>query len=94
MFRIGSITKTMTVYALLVQDKISLDIPITKMVPELLHAVDDDDDDDDELLTLGRSVDWQHVTLRQLASQLGGIGRGGTLAQFPASRFPSLISGQ
>ena len=78
----------MTVYALLAQDKISLDIPITDMVPELLHTTDDDDDD--ELRRIGRPVDWQHVTLRQLASQLGGIGRGGRLTQVPASRTPLL----
>lgn len=64
-FRIASISKTLTVYALLLQPNVSLDDPITKWLPELLENKNDDD---------GR-IEWDQITLRSLASHLGGIHR-------------------
>jgi CubicO group peptidase (beta-lactamase class C family) len=65
-FRIASVSKTFTVYAALLEGKINLDDPITKYVPELTDPP-----------PYIFSVDWHHVTIRSLASQLSGISRDG-----------------
>lgn len=63
-FRIASISKTFTVYALLLQESIHLDDVVTKFLPELM-----DREERDGL------VSWDRITVRSLASQLSGIPR-------------------
>ncbi|MCJ1358694.1 MAG: hypothetical protein MMC33_008694 [Icmadophila ericetorum] len=59
-FRIASCSKTFTVLALLLQNGISLDDPVSKHIPQLLGE---------------SKVDWSDVSLRSLASQLSGIAK-------------------
>jgi CubicO group peptidase (beta-lactamase class C family) len=63
-FRVASISKTFTVYAILLQHGINLEDPITKYIPELLEG------EKDKYL-----VQWDQITIRSLASQLSGISR-------------------
>jgi CubicO group peptidase (beta-lactamase class C family) len=62
-YRIASVTKMMTVYALLLQQNVNLDDPVTNYVPKLLDS------------GLGR---YQKITLRMLAGQISGAARDGT----------------
>lgn len=69
-YRIGSISKLFTVYMFLMEaGDIHFHEPITKYVPELAgqssKAVQDP----------VAAVDWDHITIGNLASQMGGIGR-------------------
>ena len=64
-FRIASCSKVFTVYAVLLEAGIQLDDPITKYLPELAKG-------DGETMP----VKWEEITIRSLASQLSGIGRG------------------
>lgn len=63
-FRVASISKTFTVYAVLLQHGINLEDPVTKYIPELLEGEKDD-----------YMVQWDQITIRSLASQLSGISR-------------------
>ncbi len=66
-FRIASISKTFTVYALLLQD-VRLDSVVTEYLPELAAATP-------QSATTTTVVNWSHVTVEMLASQLGGVAR-------------------
>lgn len=68
-FRIASISKSFTVYAVLLENKINLDDPITKYIPELDELQPAD--------SLGFYAEWDQITIRSLASQLSGIAREG-----------------
>jgi CubicO group peptidase (beta-lactamase class C family) len=61
-YRVASVTKMMTVYALLLQEGVNLDDPVTNFVPGLLEAGLDN---------------YRNVTLRMLASQTSGTARDG-----------------
>lgn len=63
-FRIASISKTITMYALLLEKSIALDDPVTLYIPELMHRKEEP-----------WLVNWEQVTLRSLASYLGGLPR-------------------
>ncbi|OKL58473.1 hypothetical protein UA08_06348 [Talaromyces atroroseus] len=63
-FRIASISKTITVYALLRENSINLDDPVTLYIPELIQGVQEP-----------WLVHWDQVTLRSLASFLSGMPR-------------------
>ena len=70
MYRIGSISKLFTVFALLVENgDANFNDPITKFVPELR----------DSWMVKQKgvvnAVQWKDVTLGALASQMSGIGR-------------------
>jgi CubicO group peptidase (beta-lactamase class C family) len=66
-FRIASISKSFTVYALLLENKINLDDAITKYIPELLEQ---------QPAHKGNWYpQWDEITIRSLASQLSGIAR-------------------
>ncbi|KAF2137390.1 uncharacterized protein K452DRAFT_208381, partial [Aplosporella prunicola CBS 121167] len=66
-YRIGSVSKLLTLYTLLVaQGDVDWNQPITKFVPEL-----SDGETDDEL----RSIQWEDVTIGALATHLAGISR-------------------
>lgn len=69
-YRIGSISKLLTVYVFLIEagDKYFHE-SITKHVPELAAKSSAATND-----TIG-AVDWEQVTIGNLASHLGGIGR-------------------
>ena len=72
-YRIASISKLVTVFALLLQDgKVHFDDPITKYIPELARFAKQEDDDDENGLT---AIKWSQITVGALASQLSGIGR-------------------
>ena len=72
-YRLGSLSKLYTVYAYLVEAGVgSLEDPITKYIPELAaadYAAQSADFDEVD------NVKWCDVTLRALASQLGGVAR-------------------
>ncbi|KAB2577880.1 Beta-lactamase-related protein [Lasiodiplodia theobromae] len=69
-YRIGSISKLLTVYTLLVErGDVDWNQPITKFIPELSDSTDDDDEDE-----LGK-VRWEDITVGALASQMAGIAR-------------------
>lgn len=66
-YLVGSITKTFTVLALLLEAEdgtLRLDDLVTKYVPELLQREDGDG-----------GTEWDRITLRSLANQLSGISR-------------------
>ncbi|EXJ95148.1 hypothetical protein A1O1_00267 [Capronia coronata CBS 617.96] len=63
-FRIASISKTFTVYALLLE-QLNLDEPVTKWLPELKVPQTEDD----------VAIDWNSISLRALASHQAGIYR-------------------
>lgn len=70
-FRIASITKMFTVLSVLMQQNMNLDDPITKYIPELRKSKPG-------------TIQWNKITLRDLASQASGIFR-----QCKYSLFPS-----
>lgn len=77
-YRIASISKLVTVFALLLQEgKVHFDDPITKYLPELAKYAEQDHEGDedhwnyDDLAT----TKWSQITVGALASHLGGIGR-------------------
>jgi len=63
-FRIASISKSFTVYAILLEKGINLEDPITKYLPELLAGEKHP-----------WHVQWDQISIRSLASQLSGISR-------------------
>lgn len=66
-FRIGSVSKLLTVYALLLQGgRIRFDDRISAYIPELMTT-----DELDEV----QNVQWDEVTIEALASHMAGIGR-------------------
>lgn len=69
-YRIGSISKLFTVYALLVNYGWSCwDHGVTRYVPELRRSTQHGD------CSAVDSVEWDRITVGSLASQLSGIGR-------------------
>jgi CubicO group peptidase (beta-lactamase class C family) len=62
-YRIGSVSKLYTAYAILAAAGIKvLDRPVTDCVPELLGS------------TRPHTIDWEEVTIGALMSQQGGVG--------------------
>ncbi|EPE35242.1 beta-lactamase/transpeptidase-like protein [Glarea lozoyensis ATCC 20868] len=93
-FRIGSVSKLLTVYVFLIEagDRY-FNHPITDFVPELAEVVQVQD----AAANAADVVDWRAVTVGNLASQMGGIARDYTgdllsvLGKFPAgSGIPQL----
>ncbi|KAI9870389.1 MAG: hypothetical protein M1830_004312, partial [Pleopsidium flavum] len=79
-FRIGSVSKVLTVYALLLQGRrVSWDDPVSAYIPELMMT-----EGVDEV----QSVQWGEVTVGALASHMAGIGRDFNLADLAAQNFP------
>jgi CubicO group peptidase (beta-lactamase class C family) len=75
-FRIASVSKMFTVYALLLECGFKcFEDPITKYVPELKNAKFNNEIDTEQ---------WEQVTLGALASQMSGIGRDCELPSLPA----------
>ncbi|KAH9205052.1 beta-lactamase/transpeptidase-like protein [Leptodontidium sp. 2 PMI_412] len=93
-YRIGSITKLLTVYTSLITDgDAHFNEPVTKYIPELLVGGDEDEKSDDPV----RRVAWDEVTIGSLASHMAGVGSTYgwldiSLADFPVSELnlPSL----
>ncbi|KAL1964886.1 hypothetical protein VTN77DRAFT_6239 [Rasamsonia byssochlamydoides] len=83
-YRIGSISKLFTVYALLLNAGgfERWDDPVTKYIPELRSAAADFHDNPVD------RVDWDSVTLGALASQLSGIGRDYNNADLTSQNLP------
>jgi CubicO group peptidase (beta-lactamase class C family) len=74
-FRIASISKSFTVYGVLLENGVSLDDPITKYIPELKEGHWPDGPKGAPKAAL--LPDWDRITIRSLASQLSGISREG-----------------
>ncbi|UPL02815.1 hypothetical protein LCI18_013749 [Fusarium solani-melongenae] len=75
-FRIGSVSKLITVYALLAEFGMErLNDPVTRWVPELARAINHRDDS-------VNSPRWNEVTIGQLASHMSGIERNFGLLDF------------
>lgn len=77
-YRIGSISKLVTVLALLLQEgKVHFHDPVTKYVPELARYAEQGNRDDDESETgdYATTTKWSQITVGSLASHLSGIGR-------------------
>jgi hypothetical protein len=71
-YRIGSLTKLMTVYSFLIQaGDVTFNEPVTKYVPELEAAAGNYNATEDPI----DHVAWEEVTIGDLASQLADIGR-------------------
>lgn len=70
-FRIASISKSFTVYAALLENKINLDDSVAQYIPELIEQR--------QINSTLVNVDWDQVTIWSLASQLSGISREGKL---------------
>ncbi|KAL6918990.1 hypothetical protein FSHL1_002971 [Fusarium sambucinum] len=69
-FRIGSVSKLVTVYTLLAEVGMkNMNDPVTKWVPELARAAKKNKGDPT------RRVQWDEVTIGQLAGQLAGVAR-------------------
>lgn len=77
-YRIGSVSKIMPVYALQLYiarhtiGSISWDDPITKYIPELRAIAQKQKENGFDPVS---EVQWESITLRALASQLGGLSR-------------------
>ncbi|KAF5698577.1 beta-lactamase-like 1 [Fusarium globosum] len=70
MFRVGSVSKLLTVYTLLAEVGIKhMSDPVTKWVPELALAARNNKGDPT------RKVQWDEVTIGQLAGHMAGISR-------------------
>ena len=80
-YRIASCTKVFTVLALLLQEDVNWDDPVTKWIPELGTRPErypdpaDEHGEGEEEYKLMNHVHWESITLRSLASQLSGIAR-------------------
>lgn len=73
-YRIGSITKLVTVFGLLLEgERVHFDDPVTKYVPELAAIAEAQRTkrEDDEVAT----AEWSQITVGALAGHLAGIGR-------------------
>ncbi|KAK2933492.1 Beta-lactamase/transpeptidase-like [Fusarium oxysporum f. sp. vasinfectum] len=69
-FRVGSVSKLLTVYTLLAEVGMKrMNDPVTKWVPELAHAAGKNKGDPT------RKVQWDEVTIGQLSGHLAGISR-------------------
>ncbi|KAL3954280.1 hypothetical protein ACCO45_012236 [Purpureocillium lilacinum] len=83
-YRIGSVSKLFTVYALLLHGGAQYrDRPVTDFVPELRRAAALPGADD-----AVERVQWRDVTVGALASQLSGIGRDYNNADLVSQGFP------
>jgi CubicO group peptidase (beta-lactamase class C family) len=83
-YRIGSVTKLLTVYSFLVAaGDVHFQDPVTKWVPELLAASSALPSIDDPV----KNVAWQDITIGQLASHMSGIGRESRFVEDSSSCF-------
>ncbi|EED13547.1 penicillin-binding protein, putative [Talaromyces stipitatus ATCC 10500] len=84
-YRIGSISKLFTVYALLLNfGREHWDNPVTDYIPQLREAVA-------AQRGIGNPVDhvdWENITLGAMASQLSGIGRDYANGDLASQNFP------
>ncbi len=72
-FRIGSVSKLFTTFALLLQQgTIIFDDPVTKFIPELADIAKTQADGTFDPVS---EVQWKDVTIGALASHLAGVGR-------------------
>ncbi|KAJ9141647.1 Beta-lactamase/transpeptidase-like protein [Pleurostoma richardsiae] len=95
MFRIGSVSKVFTVWTFLVEaGEVPLNEPVTKYVPELLKAASASKRDGDGIIYDDLdAVQWEDITLGQLASHSAGIARDATLFDFSTMFTPEQLVG-
>ena len=67
-YRIGSVSKVFTVLAALKLTGVSMDDPVTKYLPKL-RSLKSQQETNNDITT----VEWDKVTLKALASHMGGI---------------------
>jgi hypothetical protein len=80
-FRVGSISKLFTVFALLIEKgDVNFNDPVTKYVPELRDAPRN--------TGAINAVQWDDVTIGNLASQMSGIGRDCKLLKLAIHSLP------
>ncbi|RDW75811.1 hypothetical protein BP5796_06632 [Coleophoma crateriformis] len=81
-FRVASVSKSFTAYAILLEKNIALDDPITKWLPELMEG--------EKGLSF---VQWDQISIRFLMNQLSGIQRGTGLSDLVANKelWPDFI---
>ncbi|KAG4432061.1 hypothetical protein IFR05_012456 [Cadophora sp. M221] len=97
-YRIGSITKLLTVYIFLITGgDVHFNERVTNYIPELLVGVDEDEMSEDFV----HRVAWEEVTIGSLASHMAGVGSTYglldiSLADFPVSELnlPPLSEGE
>ncbi|KAM0512332.1 hypothetical protein ACHAPE_009028 [Trichoderma viride] len=83
-YRIGSVSKLFTVYALLLNNGTShWNRPVTEFIPELKHAAQYPPRD-----STVDWVQWDQVTVGALASQLSGVGRDYASGDLAVQNFP------
>ncbi|PNP80895.1 hypothetical protein FNYG_05710 [Fusarium nygamai] len=83
-FRVGSVSKLLTVYTLLAEVGMKhMNDPVTKWVPELALAARKTKDD------LTRKVQWSDVTIGQLSGHMAGISRNCYLLATFADKSPA-----
>lgn len=84
-YRIGSVSKLFTVYALLLNNGTShWNRPVTDFIPELKHAAQHHTHDSSAI----DWVQWGQVTIGALASQLSGMGRDYASGDLAVQNFP------
>ncbi|EHK49288.1 hypothetical protein TRIATDRAFT_174049, partial [Trichoderma atroviride IMI 206040] len=84
-YRIGSVSKLFTVYALLLNNGTRhWNRPVTDFIPELKHAAQHAPNDS----TIIDWIQWDQVTVGALASQLSGIGRDYASGDLAVQNFP------
>ncbi|KAM0262765.1 hypothetical protein ACHAQJ_001559 [Trichoderma viride] len=84
-YRIGSVSKLFTVYALLLNNGTNYwNRPITDFIPELMQAAQHPPYEP----SVTDWVQWDQVTVGALASQLSGIGRDYSSGDLAAQNFP------
>ncbi|EFR00001.1 hypothetical protein MGYG_03008 [Nannizzia gypsea CBS 118893] len=92
-YLIGGLTKIFTVWTILIEagDRI-WNTPVTEYIPELADVVNRRDGEQDPV----SYVDWETITVGQLASHMAGISRGSSMpnlskqAAFPFADLPAL----
>ncbi|KAI9655491.1 MAG: hypothetical protein M1829_000634 [Trizodia sp. TS-e1964] len=75
-YRIGSVSKVITVLALILQgDKVRFDDPVSKYIPELRDDTTENPDTENDGYDDLEDNAWNRITIESLAAQLSGIGR-------------------
>ena len=86
-YRIGSVSKLFTVYALLLEGGAKYwNTAITEYIPELRSKPFADD------FSEINSVQWENVTIGALAAQLSGIGRDGKLVVWTRNTIANMLA--
>ncbi|KAL5333611.1 beta-lactamase/transpeptidase-like protein [Aspergillus crustosus] len=93
-FRIGSVSKLWTVLLLLIENGFSTFYePVSKYIPEIRQAIEDVQNDETAFDAIN-IVQWEEVTIGELASHMSGLERSfglGDIASHPPSQIPAAL---